>query len=173
MPSPPQAPAPTISPAEIQILVSRAGLVLNPGQVADLVLAWRQVAGLIGAMHRDRKVADDMALVFRLPPPTAEAASAGKPAADERTRKATPRRTDNPQPARAAKAAQPPPRRKEAAPAASKLGSGKAGPGKAAPGKATPGKTAAGKPPAKTKPAPRLAPAGGTTRRAPAKAKRR
>lgn len=69
MASPPQPSAPTISPAEIQILVSRAGLVLNPGQVADLVLAWRQVAGLIGAMPRERKLADDMALVFRLPPP--------------------------------------------------------------------------------------------------------
>ena len=31
----------------MQLLLSRAGLVLNPGQVADLVLAWRQVAGLI------------------------------------------------------------------------------------------------------------------------------
>jgi len=153
MPSPPQAPAPIISPAEIQILVSRAGLVLNPGQVADLVLAWRQVAGLIGAMHRDRRMADDMALVFRLPPPMAEGASADKPAAGERARKASPQRTDHPQPARAAKAEQPPPRVKEAAPTASK--------------------PAAGKPAAKTKSAPRLAPAGSTSRNAPAKAKRR
>jgi hypothetical protein len=65
----PPAPVPTISPAEIQILISRAGLVLNPGQVADLVLAWRQVAGLVAALPRDRPLADDMALAFRLPLP--------------------------------------------------------------------------------------------------------
>ena len=40
-------PVTPISPGEMQLLVSRAGLMLNPGQVADLVLAWRQVAGLI------------------------------------------------------------------------------------------------------------------------------
>jgi hypothetical protein len=60
---------PTISPGEMQWLLSRAGLVLNPGQVADLVLAWRQVAGLIAMMPHDRPLADDMALTFRLPPP--------------------------------------------------------------------------------------------------------
>jgi hypothetical protein len=53
----------------MQILVSRAGLVLNPGQVADLVLAWRQVAALIGTMPRGHGFVDDMALSFRLPPP--------------------------------------------------------------------------------------------------------
>jgi hypothetical protein len=42
---------------------------LNPGQVADLVLAWRQVAGLIESIPHDRPLADDMALTFRLPPP--------------------------------------------------------------------------------------------------------
>jgi hypothetical protein len=57
----------------MQLLLSRAGLVLNPGQVADLVLAWRQVAGLIAAMPRDRPLADDMALTFRLPAPRAAA----------------------------------------------------------------------------------------------------
>ena len=65
---------PTISPGEMQLLLSRAGLVLNPGQVADLVLAWRQVAGLIAAMPRDRPLVDDMALAFRLPPPADAAA---------------------------------------------------------------------------------------------------
>lgn len=69
----PVNPTPTISPAEMQILVSRAGLVLNPGQVADLVLAWRQVAGLIGGLPPDRPMADDMAYSFRLPPPAATA----------------------------------------------------------------------------------------------------
>jgi hypothetical protein len=66
---------PAISPGEMQLLLSRAGLVLNPGQVADLVLAWRQVAGLIAAMSRDRPLADDMALAFRLPPPPAGTAA--------------------------------------------------------------------------------------------------
>lgn len=79
MASPPPAQVPTISPAEIQILVSRAGLVLNPGQVADLVLAWRQVAGLIATLPRQRPLADDMALVFRLPPPGASAAASDAP----------------------------------------------------------------------------------------------
>ena len=57
------------SPAEIQGHVARAGLVLNPGQMADLVLAWRQVAVLIAEMPRDRGFEDDMALAFRLAPP--------------------------------------------------------------------------------------------------------
>jgi len=67
MPAPPATPVITISPGEMQLLLSRAGLVLNPGQVADLVLAWRQVAGLIAAIPRERPLADDMALTFRLP----------------------------------------------------------------------------------------------------------
>jgi len=69
MPAPPTMSVPTISPGEMQLLLSRAGLVLNPGQVADLVLAWRQVAGLIAAIPHDRPLADDMALTFRLSPP--------------------------------------------------------------------------------------------------------
>jgi hypothetical protein len=56
----------------MQILVSRSGLVLNPGQVADLVLAWRQIAGLIASMPRERPLADDMALTFRVPSSAAE-----------------------------------------------------------------------------------------------------
>jgi hypothetical protein len=72
---------PTISPAEMQILVSRAGLVLNPGQVADLVLAWRQIAGLIAGLPADRPMADDIAYSFRLPPPAVIAAvAAARPA---------------------------------------------------------------------------------------------
>jgi hypothetical protein len=59
----------TISPGEMQLLLSRAGLILNPGQVADLVLAWRQVEGLIESIRHDRPLADDMALTFRLPSP--------------------------------------------------------------------------------------------------------
>jgi len=59
----------------MQLLLSRAGLVLNPGQVADLVLAWRQVAGLIASITQDRPLADDMALSFRLLPPSGAAAA--------------------------------------------------------------------------------------------------
>ena len=70
---------PTISPGEMQLLLSRAGLVLNPGQVADLVLAWRQVAGLIATIPHDRPLADDMALAFRLPPPATTGTSAPRP----------------------------------------------------------------------------------------------
>lgn len=84
-----------ISPGEMQLLLSRAGLVLNPGQVADLVLAWRQVAGLIGLLPRDRPLADDMALAFRLPPPTGVNAAA-PPAAPP---KAPARRKKSPAPA--------------------------------------------------------------------------
>ena len=64
----PAMSVPPISPGEMQLLLSRAGLVLNPGQVADLVLAWRQVAGLIAAIPHDRPLADDMAYAF---PPAA------------------------------------------------------------------------------------------------------
>ncbi len=65
----PIAPMPPISPAEMQVLVSRAGLMLNPGQMADLVLAWRQVVALLALIPRDRPLVDDQAFVFRLPPP--------------------------------------------------------------------------------------------------------
>jgi hypothetical protein len=74
-------PVPTISPSEMQLLLSRAGLALNPGQVADLVLAWRQVAALIGSIPHDRPLVDDMACAFRLPPPMAPVGNAApKPA---------------------------------------------------------------------------------------------
>lgn len=73
-------PLPPVSPAEMQTLVSRAGLSLNPGQMADLVLAWRQVAGLLAQIPRDRPMTDDQAYVFRLPSPAAvEASPAAKP----------------------------------------------------------------------------------------------
>jgi hypothetical protein len=69
MPVTPTLSVPPISPGEMQLLLSRAGLVLNPGQVADLVLAWRQVAGLIASIPHDRPLADDMAYAFHLPLP--------------------------------------------------------------------------------------------------------
>jgi hypothetical protein len=82
-----------ISPGEMQLLLSRAGLILNPGQVADLVLAWRQVEGLIGSIRHDRPLADDMALTFRLPPPPTSVPSAVmpvRPAAKTKSTKAKP-----------------------------------------------------------------------------------
>ena len=53
----------------MDLLVARTGLTLNPGQMADLVLAWRQLAGLIAAIPRQTTLVDDQAFVFRLPPP--------------------------------------------------------------------------------------------------------
>jgi hypothetical protein len=75
----PPTPVAPISPGEMQLLLSRAGLVLNPGQIADLVLAWRQVAGLIATISRDRPLADDMALAFRLPAPAGTTVAAPAP----------------------------------------------------------------------------------------------
>jgi hypothetical protein len=69
MAAPPQRSAPTPTPAEMQALLAPTGLTLNSGQMADLVLAWRQVAVLIAAIPRDRPLADDFAYVFRVPPP--------------------------------------------------------------------------------------------------------
>jgi hypothetical protein len=83
-PVPPTTP-PALSPAEMDLLVARTGLTLNPGQMADLVLAWRQVAGLIAAIPRSTALLDDQAYVFRLPgppaapPPHKPAAKAKKP----------------------------------------------------------------------------------------------
>ena len=68
-------PTPPLSLAEMQVLVSRAGLTLNPGQMADLVLAWRQVVALVASIPRDRPLLDDQAFVFRLPPPPVRLAS--------------------------------------------------------------------------------------------------
>lgn len=62
-------------------MISRAGLVLNPGQVADLVLAWRQVAQLSTLISRDRPLADDFAITFRLSPPQSKKRAAAKPRA--------------------------------------------------------------------------------------------
>jgi len=108
----PQAPAAPISPGEMQLLLSRAGLILNPGQVADLVLAWRQLAGLIASIPHDRPMADDMALAFRLPPPAGAATAA--PAAPTR-----------PQPAKRKAAA---PKRRAAKPVAKAKAKKKAAP---------------------------------------------
>ena len=58
-----------VSPAEMAQMVARAGLTLTPGQMADLVLTWRQLAALIAAMPRERPIADDLAFAFRLSAP--------------------------------------------------------------------------------------------------------
>jgi hypothetical protein len=92
MPVSPAASVPPLSPGEMQLLLSRAGLALNPGQVADLVLAWRQVAGLIASLPRDRPLADDMAYAFRLAPRGA----AGGPTASVAARKKAPVRRTRP-----------------------------------------------------------------------------
>jgi len=103
-----------ISPAEMQLLLSRAGLVLNPGQVADLVLAWRQVAALIAGIPRDRPLADDLAYAFRLTPPAApEAKAAPRPA--RRTKAPARRAAPAAKPKRKAKAKAKAPARRPAA----------------------------------------------------------
>src|SRR5271170_50586 len=81
------APTPPLNPAEMQVLIARAGLTLNPGQVADLVLAWRQIVGLLALIPRDRPLADDQAFVFRLPPPPASGGKAATPQPPTATRK--------------------------------------------------------------------------------------
>lgn len=81
-----------ISPGEMQLLLSRAGLILNPGQVADLVLAWRQVASLIASIPHERPLADDASFAFRLPPPAGNAAAAPAPA-PRKAKTAAPKRS--------------------------------------------------------------------------------
>ncbi|HUC18573.1 MAG TPA: hypothetical protein VMA37_12905 [Acetobacteraceae bacterium] len=65
MPVRPASHGTFVTPLEMEQMVARAGLVLNPGQLADLVLTWRQVAALIAAIPRDRPLADDFAFTFR------------------------------------------------------------------------------------------------------------
>jgi hypothetical protein len=117
MPVSPAASVPSLSPGEMQLLLSRAGLALNPGQVADLVLAWRQVAGLIASMPRDRPLADDMACAFRLTPPDLVPGIASpRSAATARKAKAPVQRT------RPTAKAKSPPKRRVASPAGRKSG---------------------------------------------------
>ena len=87
---------PPVSPAEMQVLVSRAGLTLNPGQMADLVLAWRQVAGLLALVQRERPLADDQAFVFRLPAPGSMVGEAPAGARAPRMAKAPPPKSAKP-----------------------------------------------------------------------------
>jgi hypothetical protein len=70
-PTPPGTTPPPPTAQEMELLVARTGLTLNPGQMADLVLAWRQLAGLIAGIPRSTDFADDQAFAFRLPSPAA------------------------------------------------------------------------------------------------------
>ena len=68
--------------AELEPMVSRAGLTLNAGQMADLALAWRQITELLGRIPRDATLLDNQAYVFRVAPPVAQQMKLpGKPAA--------------------------------------------------------------------------------------------
>lgn len=70
---------PSVTPAEMEFLLSRTGMTLNAGQVADLVLAWRQVSALAATIPRRQALADDFAFAFRLPPPGPKRAAQPKP----------------------------------------------------------------------------------------------
>jgi len=97
MSGPSATPTPPLNPAEMQVLIARAGLTPNPGQVADLVLAWRQIVGLLALIPRDRPLLDDQAFVFRVPPPApARPAAPAKPAATPRQPPSTARKTAAP-----------------------------------------------------------------------------
>ncbi len=76
----PQA-LPSVSPTEMDFLISCTGMTLNSGQRADLVLAWRQVSALAATIPRKAVLADDFAFAFRLPPPGSRPAGKAKPAA--------------------------------------------------------------------------------------------
>ncbi len=115
------------TPADMERLVAQAGLSLNAGQMADLALGWRQIAGLIARIPRDRPLRDDLACVFRLPPPTASKPPAGK----------RPARARMPDPAKAAA--------KGTVPAAKTAAARKAAPRKAATGPAAKQAAAEGK----------------------------
>ena len=69
----PISAAPTA--AEIEILAARAGLHLNPGQMADLAIAWRYAVQAAALVPRVIRFADDFAFAFHLAPP-----AHGKPA---------------------------------------------------------------------------------------------
>jgi len=107
--SPASAPsAASVSLPQMQVLVARAGLVLNPGQMADLVLVWRQLAGLIASIPRDRPFLDDQAFVFRLPPPETAApapSKAAKPKPAAKSAVAAPKAAGKPKAAARLKAA--------------------------------------------------------------------
>lgn len=81
-----------VTPDEMAQAVRRAGLTLNPGQLADLVLAWQQLVGLAARIPRNRPFVDDFTTVFRLAPPAA-APAAGPARKAARPRKAAAAKT--------------------------------------------------------------------------------
>ena len=76
----PTYPAAPLTLAEMELLVSRTGLDLNPGQMADLVLAWRHLSELIGRLPRNRPLLGMCNFVSAPPPPPAEPRAAPRPA---------------------------------------------------------------------------------------------
>lgn len=86
-------------PAEMERMVAQAGLTLNAGQMADLALAWRQIVGLMARIPRDRKLLDDQAYVFKVPPPGSVPAPATRKVAVTKTNIS---KTRAPKPAKAA-----------------------------------------------------------------------
>lgn len=87
-----------VTPDEMAQAVRRAGLTLNPGQLADLVLAWQQLVGLAARIPRNRPFVDDFTTVFR-PPPPAAAPAAGPARKAARPRKAAAAKTPARKPA--------------------------------------------------------------------------
>ena len=92
----PLLPPPT--PAEMACLVGRAGLTLNAGQMADLVLGWRHLAELIARLPRDRPLIVDLPFTVSAPRSPFGVPSVGKPLSRKRkvrkpaNRKPPPRR---------------------------------------------------------------------------------
>ena len=80
---PPHA-LPSVSPQEMDFLISRTGMTLNSGQRADLVLAWRQLSAMAATIPRRTVLADDFAFAFRLP--STESNSRSKPASRTTTK---------------------------------------------------------------------------------------
>lgn len=64
---------PPPSAAEMEMLCARAGLHLNPGQMADLAVIWRQTGAIVAAIPRAETFSDDFPFVFRPPLPPAKA----------------------------------------------------------------------------------------------------
>lgn len=123
---------PSVSLAEMEFLVTRTGLTLNAGQMADLVLAWRQVSALIATIPRETTPADDCAFAFRLRPPVVpQPRKPARPSAPktEAPKAAPPKvaRSKTSAPVRAA-AAKAPAAKKQAAKAPAAGGSGRTKP---------------------------------------------
>jgi hypothetical protein len=78
-PMPRPAP-PTVTRDEVELLVRRAGLSLNPGQKADLALSFQHLVTLAATLPRARPLADEPAFVFLPPLPASLPQPASSPA---------------------------------------------------------------------------------------------